>query len=165
MEEEQRTADPTDSQASVSQPSARRYYLRGFLALGGTYCIVASSSFVTLWFFATFASRQTYGAYTLVSSFAALASLTALPGAGDAVAFSVAKRCEGCLLPIVRLRMKFALIGAIGLSVGGALYMMLSTSPDASSIGLALVLLGPLMALFAGADTYLGHLQAQGRVR
>lgn len=100
-----------------------------YLARGGTWMsfgqITSSmAAFLLSIAFANLLPKETYGFYKYVMSLAGLLAISALPGMNTAVTRAVAKEHEGTLIPAIKTKIKWGLLGSLaGLAL--ALYYFL----------------------------------------
>ena len=101
-----------------------------YLAKGGFWLtsgqVVSSiSAFLLAIAFANLLPKETYGTYKYVLSLVGILSVFTLSGMGTSLTRSVARGFEGSLIPILKEKIKWGLIGSL-LSLGIAIYYYLN---------------------------------------
>lgn len=84
---------------------------------------IFTSSLFLAWVFANYVSPSDYGLYKFVISIATLATITSLTGIGIAVARSVAQGNEVNLFKVLKLQIRFGVIGTAGLFILALYYV------------------------------------------
>lgn len=79
-------------------------------------------SLVSMMAFARFLPAENFGVYKYILSLSAMASIFALPGIKTTLVRSIAKGQDGTLGLAIREKMKFSLIGSLGLLIGAGWY-------------------------------------------
>lgn len=93
----------------------------GLWFIGGKLVIFALS-FAFMTGFANLAPKEVLGTYTYITSILTIISISTLPGMGTAIVRAVARGHEGSLRHMLRLRLKFGLIGSLIAAVIGSVY-------------------------------------------
>ncbi|MDD4290021.1 MAG: oligosaccharide flippase family protein [Patescibacteria group bacterium] len=130
-----------------------------YLAKGGfwlTFGYVASSisAFLLAITFANLLSRETYGIYKYVLSIAGLLSITTLSGISTSITQAVARGYEKSLVPSIRTRIKWGLIGSI-MGLGIAIYYYFQKNTVLTMSFLIISIFIPFMDSFAMYISYL----------
>ncbi|MEX0909940.1 MAG: oligosaccharide flippase family protein [Candidatus Paceibacterota bacterium] len=111
-------------------------------------------SFLLVWAFAHFLSKETYGTYKFVLSIFALLSITTLPGMRIAITRAVARGESGTIHTLTNLRSLFGLIGSFGSLVISA-YYYLNSNTELATLFLIAAIFVPLYNSYDGYEVYL----------
>ena len=93
-----------------------------YIAKGGFWLTLAQivstfSGFLLVMAFANLLDPETYGIYKFVLSMASLFAIPTLSGMGTALVRSVAQGNEGSIIPALKIKIKWGLIGGVA-SIG-----------------------------------------------
>jgi O-antigen/teichoic acid export membrane protein len=144
-----------------SHPVARQwlprnldYYLKGGGSLLLNHLVGLALGLLTTYLFTNYTSQQTYANFGYVLSILGIASLSALPGVDNAISHATAKGYDGALRYGTRLRVKWSLLGVVGMLIwAGILYGSGRTSEAA--VVAACSFMVPLLYPFASVFSYL----------
>jgi O-antigen/teichoic acid export membrane protein len=94
----------------------------GWLLFGQMVTFI--STIITVWVFANFVDPSDYGLYKFVLSIATIASITTLTGFSISIAKNVAQGFDVSLNKILKVQIKYGLLGAIGLLILSYYYVL-----------------------------------------
>ncbi len=123
------------------------YLARGGTWLTGGQILATASSFLLAITFANLLSKETYGVYAYVLSVVGILSISTLPGMLGSVIQAVARGYEGSLVPAVKTKIRWGLLGSLaGLVLAGYYYLQGDANLTISFLIVAAFL--PLMDAF-----------------
>ncbi len=130
------------------------YLARGGTWLTGGQIIATASSFLLAITFANLLSKETYGIYTYILSIVGILSIPTLSGMAVAAIQAVAHGYEGSLMPIVRTKIRWGLLGSLASLILAGYYYFLGNTTLAISF---LIVAGflPIMEAFSLYDALL----------
>lgn len=131
-----------------------KYFISGgfWLTLGQIFS--TAIAFLLAIFFAKFLPKETYGIYSFVLSAAGILAIANLPGIGDAITQAVARNYEGSLLPALKMRIRWGLLGSAAGLAAAAYYYFNGNITFAVSFFIVSLFL-PLMDSFNLYDAFL----------
>jgi O-antigen/teichoic acid export membrane protein len=130
-----------------------------WLAIGQFFSSLAG--LITAYLFANFLPKETYGTYAYCVSLIGIFSLFALQGINGALTQAVAKGKDGILLPVLRVRIKWALIGA----GAAALFAAYNIYQGKTELGLAIFVIAFFIPIFDPLNSYAGFINGKKEYR
>ena len=122
------------------------YYVRGGSILFSTQFLLIVSSFLLSVGFAHLTSKELFGQFQFVLAVIGTISVLALPGANTAVLLGVSQKKEGTLTQAVRLKLKWCLLGILGLLItAGYFYVKQPQYENLWPIFLVAIIFFPIM--------------------
>ena len=118
------------------------------LQLWFTTASVAVLGFVTPLAFIKLAEPADYGRFSLIAAIVAISNIVTLPGMNISLKQAAARGFHGAMAQTARIRVRFALLGVLGLLTVGVLMRVAGDSRTGNLI----VLLAPLLPLIYGID-------------
>lgn len=109
----------------------------GWLLIGQGAIFV--SSLLLAWVFANFVSPSDYGLYKFVVAIATIATITSLTGLGTAIARTAAQGHEINLSKLLKIQVRFGLIGSLGLFALATYYIFKENTLLASLFAVAAI--------------------------
>jgi O-antigen/teichoic acid export membrane protein len=130
------------------------YLVKGGAWLTGGQIIATASSFLLAITFANLLPKETYGVYTYILSIVGILSIPTLSGMATAAVQAVARGYEGSLMPIVKTKIRWGLLGSIAsLILAGYYYFLGNATLTISFLIVACFL--PIMEAFGVYDNFL----------
>ena len=117
-----------------------RYLFRGLFWFGVQHVLLAGGALASAVVFANFLPKETYGVYRYVLSIFAILTISNITRIDDSLAISVAKGFEGDFLRVLKVRMRWGLLGAAA-GIALAAYWFLNNN-------LLLARLSPIISVF-----------------
>ena len=102
---------------------------------------VLTISFVTMMAFARWFPKEMYGTYQFVLAGIDIASIFALSGLNTTLIRSIARNSEGALITVIKKKMKWSLVGSLGLTTAAGWYLAHQNMELASSFFVAAIFL------------------------
>lgn len=133
------------------------YLAKGGFWLTAGQIISAAATFGLAVAFANLLPKETYGTYKFVLSIAGMLTIFTLPGMMTSLTQAVARGFEGSLQPVIKERVRWALIGAAA-ALGVAVYYYVNGNTTLTLAALILAFFLPMMDTFG---TYEGLLHGK----
>ncbi len=124
------------------------YYFRGGAWLFSTQFLLVLTSFLLFVGFARLTSKDLFGQFQFVLAILGTFSSLALPGANTAVFLGVAQKKDGTLLQGIKLKLKWSLLGIIGLLVTAGYFYFRPGYEHVWPIFLVAILFFPIIYTF-----------------
>lgn len=134
------------------------YYLKGGFWLAISQVGAFALGFLNTYFFTNYASKEVYGAYGYTLSIIGILSLISLPGVNNAIMYSSAKGFDGVLLRGTKIRLKYAILGAVILIIISFYFSIFS---DKKMVGWGLLFSAILFPFAFSTNGYLSFLQGK----
>lgn len=138
-----------------------RYLIKGGFWITIGQIISSISAFVLAITYANWLSPETYGTYKYVLAVMSILSIPTLNGLSTAVTQAVAIGKEGSIRSMIRIKIRWGLIGSVG-SLGLALYYYLNANYDLS---LAFTLTGIFIPIFETFGIYNSLFNGRGEIK
>jgi len=139
-----------------------RYFVRNTPFLLLMEAISNGSALLLTYVFAHYTTQEVYGQYRYVISILGVAAILSLPGVNTAIAQAAARSFEGVLWEGTKLRLRYALLGSIGLFlVAASIYL----SKDTLGVTGGLIITAVLFPLYYGLDTVTSFLHGKEHFR
>ncbi|MFH1255390.1 MAG: oligosaccharide flippase family protein [bacterium] len=130
------------------------YLARGGIWMSLGQIISSAAAFLLSLAFANLLPKETYGFYKYIMSLASLLAISTLPGMATAVSRAAAIGQEGALIPAVKTKIKWGLLGSLS-SLILALYYFLQANNALTISFLIVSIFLPLMDSFGLYSPYL----------
>ncbi len=133
------------------------YLARGGFWLSLGQVIISLSSLVSAIAFANLLLPETYGTFKFVISFVGILSIPTLSGMNTALIRTVAKGNEGTLFPILKTKMKWGVLGALG-SILVAIYYFYQEN---NILGFSFLLISVFIPFLASLEVWMHYLNGK----
>lgn len=135
-----------------------------YLVQGGTWMALGTGvtwvcAFATMYAFANWLPKETYGTYQYVLSFMSVLGVLALSGMDTAIARATAQGKDGSLFEALRAKVQWGLIGGAVAMLGGIYYLIQGNE----MLGYAFIIIGIFIPFWGAPGIYISY--AQGKKR